>query len=147
MEATSLKSIVRAISFSLFIIYFWFGIQKFFPHVSPAEEIAGNTIQVLTFGFLSFKTGLMILAVWEVGIAFFILCCPTNRIVMGLTILHLIFTFTPFLFFPSLTLGDATGSLTLLGQYIVKNLLLICCVYFLYKVGPNLKGSLYKRTT
>lgn len=137
MEKTSLRHITTLLSFSLFVIYFWFGIQKFFPHVSPAEEIASKTIQALTFNLFSPKLGLLILAFWEVGISILVLCCPNNKYVLAAIFVHLIFTFSPFLLFPALTQGDVIGSLSLLGQYIVKNLILLVSVYTLYALGKE----------
>ena len=35
---------------SVGIVFMWFGILKFFPNISPAQDIATNTINKLTFG-------------------------------------------------------------------------------------------------
>ena len=32
------------------IVFFWFGVLKFFPALSPAEDLAGRTISALSFG-------------------------------------------------------------------------------------------------
>src|SRR3712207_2302913 len=32
------------------IVYFWFGLLKFFPGASPAEDLAARTIAQMTFG-------------------------------------------------------------------------------------------------
>src|SRR5262245_26391464 len=50
------------------VVFFWFGILKFFPGVSPAEELAGRTIETLTGGLVPAATALPILATWEVAI-------------------------------------------------------------------------------
>lgn len=139
MDQKNLKQLTRLLSVTLFVVYFWFGIQKFFPNVSPAEEIAFETIHKLTFGMMGKWWALNLLAIWEIGVAFLILFCSCNKFILFAVALHLIFTFTPFLFFPSLTLGEATGSLTLLGQYIVKNLVLLVAVYTLYLIGKEKK--------
>ncbi|RQW06070.1 hypothetical protein EH222_09245, partial [candidate division KSB1 bacterium] len=33
---------------SLGIVFFWFGVLKFFPGLSPAQDLAARTIEVLT---------------------------------------------------------------------------------------------------
>ena len=37
---------------SLGIVFFWFGFLKFFPGVSPAQELAIETISIMTFGLV-----------------------------------------------------------------------------------------------
>ncbi len=37
---------------SLGIVFLWFGVLKFFPELSPAEELATRTIEVLTLGIV-----------------------------------------------------------------------------------------------
>jgi uncharacterized membrane protein YphA (DoxX/SURF4 family) len=50
---------------SLGIVFMWFGILKFFPSVSPAEELATRTIDVLTRGLIPAAVSLPVLAGWE----------------------------------------------------------------------------------
>jgi hypothetical protein len=47
---------------------FWFGALKFFPGLSPAQDLAGRTIKTLSFGLLQPTVSLPILAAWEVVI-------------------------------------------------------------------------------
>jgi len=42
----------RLLAISIGLVYLWFGVLKFFPHLSPAEDLAKNTITVLTLGFI-----------------------------------------------------------------------------------------------
>ncbi len=37
---------------SLGIVFFWFGVLKFFPDLSPAQGLATRTISVLTLGLV-----------------------------------------------------------------------------------------------
>ena len=37
---------------SVGIVFFWFGFLKFFPGLSPAQDLATRTIDVLTFGLV-----------------------------------------------------------------------------------------------
>lgn len=37
---------------SLGIVFFWFGALKFFPGLSPAQDLAMRTIDILTFGLI-----------------------------------------------------------------------------------------------
>jgi hypothetical protein len=50
------NKINRSVNFlrrGLGFIYLWFGALKFFPHLSSAEHLAGATIEIMSFGYLS----------------------------------------------------------------------------------------------
>jgi hypothetical protein len=50
---------------SVGIVFFWFGVLKFFPGLSPAEDLAARTISSLTFGLVTPAVSLPVLATWE----------------------------------------------------------------------------------
>ncbi len=119
------------------IVYFWFGMLKFFPGVSPAEAIALDTISELTLGALSPEMSLVLLAIWETVIGVLLIFGLFNRTVLYLAIVHMVLTFTPFLFFPELTFTTAPFGLTLLGQYIIKNIVFLAIMVFLISKERN----------
>jgi uncharacterized membrane protein YkgB len=41
---------------SIGIVFFWFGILKFFPGLSPAQDLAIRTIDLLSFGLVQEKS-------------------------------------------------------------------------------------------
>ncbi len=113
------------------VIYLWFGMLKFFPGVSPAETIAMDTIHELTFGFIPPQLSLFLLAIWETALGVLLVGGFLSRFAYLLALLHMMFTFTPFLFFPDLTFTNAPFGLTLLGQYIMKNIVFLGLLVFL----------------
>src|SRR4029078_11661435 len=54
---------VRRISVG--IVFFWFGVVKFFPTLSPAEDLAARTIAALSFGIVKPAVSVRALAAWE----------------------------------------------------------------------------------
>lgn len=110
---------------SLGLIFIWFGVLKFFPGVSAAEVIAGRTIEKLTFGLILPSVSLPVLAVWECVIGLGLI----SKKWLGLTLLLLYFqmigTFLPLVFFPDETFAHSLFVPTLLGQYIIKNIVLL----------------------
>ena len=50
---------------SLGVVFFWFGFLKFFPDLSPAQDLAARTIEQLTFGLIGPELSIYLLAVWE----------------------------------------------------------------------------------
>lgn len=123
---------------SLGLIFIWFGILKFFPGVSAAEVIAGRTIEKLTFGIILPPVSLPLLAVWECIIGLGLI----SKKWLGLTLLLLYFqmagTFLPLVFFPDETFVRSLLIPTLLGQYIIKNIVLLSGGIV---IGATVKGG------
>ena len=123
---------------SIGLIFVWFGFLKFFPGVSPAEQLAGSTIEILSFGIVSAGIGLPILAVWEclIGVGMFV------RRYMRFTILMLyvqmIGTFSPVVLMPEVVFSAVPFALTMEGQYIVKNVVVIAAALV---IGATVRGG------
>ena len=115
------------------IVYIWFGILKFFPSLSPAEDIAINTIDALTMGLLSSKISIILLALWESVIGTMLLFNLWRKQAIIMAFIHMACTFTPLIFFPHLSFTEPF-CFTLLGQYIVKNIIIIGALYTVYKM-------------
>ena len=47
------------------VVFFWFGVLKFFPGLSPAQDLAIRMIDLLTFGLIPAGVSLMLLAASE----------------------------------------------------------------------------------
>lgn len=123
---------------SLGIIFFWFGVLKYFPGASEAETLAGRTILKLTFGHVPPAVSLPILATWECTIGLCFLSGRFVRVTLALLFLQLPGTFMPLVFFPSETWRHAPFVPTLLGQYILKNMALVCAGLL---VGATMRGG------
>jgi len=116
---------------SIGIIFFWFGILKFFEGLSPAEGIAFKTIDVLTFHLIPEKVIIYGLAAWEVLIGIGFLFNIFMRETLILLFLQMIGTFTPLFLFSSELFRVFPIALTLEGQYIVKNIVIVSAGIFL----------------
>src|SRR5438132_10939817 len=55
---------VRLLRISLGVVFFWFGFLKFFPGMSPAQDLASRTIELLTFGQVQARGSYYLLATW-----------------------------------------------------------------------------------
>ena len=123
--------------FSLGVIFVWFGALKLFPGLSPAEELVRNTIYFFDPDFF-----LPILAIWEVLIGIgFLIGLITNKF-QRLTILLLFFQMfgaaLPLVLLPEVCWSNFPFVLTLEGQYIVKNLVIIGSALVL---GATVRGG------
>lgn len=129
---------IKILRFSLGFIFLWFGVLKFFHGVSPAEMIAGRTISQLTFGLMKPSISLPVLALWECTIGLGLITGAWLRLTLILLYFQMAGTFLPLIFFPHETFSGSIFIPTLLGQYIIKNCVLISAGIVL---GANLQGS------
>jgi uncharacterized membrane protein YphA (DoxX/SURF4 family) len=102
------------------VVFFWFGILKFFPGLSPAEALVRNTIY-----FIDPDTFIPILAVWEALIGLGLITGRFMRITLLLLFLQMPGTALPLVLLPEVVWTVFPCGLTIEGQYIVKNLVLI----------------------
>lgn len=110
---------------SIGIIFLWFGVLKYFEGLSPAQDLAIRTIDTLSFGLIPENIIIYGLATWEVLIGIGLLFNIFIRETLLLLYLQMIGTFLPVFFFPSEVFKIFPYSLTLEGQYIFKNLVVI----------------------
>ncbi|MBN1769363.1 MAG: DUF417 family protein [Prolixibacteraceae bacterium] len=123
---------------SIGIVFFWFGILKYFEGLSPAEGIAVETIEVLTFHLIPEKIILYGLATWEVAIGIGLIFKLFMRETLLLLFLQMIGTFTPLFIFPGEVFHVFPISLTLEGQYIIKNIVIVSAGIVL---GATVRGE------
>ena len=114
------------------LVYLWFGALKFFPGLSPAEELAGKTVCALTLGLIPEGLCLFLLAVWEVAVGILLILNIQRKKVVLLTLVHMVFTFSPYLIFPEQSF-TVPFAFTLVGQYIFKNIIIIAALVMLYR--------------
>ena len=111
---------VTLLRYSLGIIYIWFGALKPLG-MSPAQELVENTV----YWFDDPRPFVPILGIWEVIIGITICIKPLIRVAIFLLLIQMPGTFLPLILFPDVCFTDFPFGLTLEGQYIVKNLIII----------------------
>lgn len=124
---------------ALGIVYLWFGSLKLFPNYSPAEQLAIDTINKLTFGILGDQFAILLLASMELAIGLFLVFNLFKKQVVLVALCHIACTFTPLFLFYDQSFNDSPMVLTLLGQYIVKNLVLASALFVILKEPDLIK--------
>lgn len=119
------KHSITLLRVSVGIVFFWFGVLKFFPSLSPAEDLAARTIETLTFGLMKENLSLPILAFWECAIGVGLISGKFLRMTLLLLFAQMSGTILPLFFFPDETFTKFPYAATLEGQYIIKNLVLV----------------------
>lgn len=139
-----MKKKLRALSLSIGFVYLLFGALKLVPNLSPAESIGSETASMLCGGIIAPSACIILLAVLEVLIGSLLMSQRTLKVGVLLAFFHMIMTFTPFLFFPELTFGGyETMAPSLLGQYIIKNIIIICALIVIYPVQNEMNNKHY----
>jgi uncharacterized membrane protein YphA (DoxX/SURF4 family) len=129
---------VRLLRISLGIVFFWFGVLKFFPGLSPAQTLATRTISVLTFGLIPPDVSIWILATWECVIGLGLVLGVFQRAILLLLFVQMLGTITPIVLFPHEVFTRIPYAPTLEGQYIIKNLVLISAGLV---IGATVRGG------
>jgi len=102
------------------IVFFWFGALKLAPGLSPAEELVRNTTY-----FVNPDWFLPVLAIWEMAIGLGLIINRFMRLTLLLLFLQMPGTALPLVMLPEAVWNVFPYGLTLEGQYIIKNLVLI----------------------
>jgi len=108
------------LQYSIAIVFVWFGALKVFG-ISPAQTLVENTV----YWFKDPEWFVVILGYWEVLIGLTMCIRPLVRVSILLLFLQMPGTFLPLVLLPGVCFTDFPFGLTLEGQYIVKNLVLI----------------------
>ncbi|SIS81074.1 DoxX protein [Zobellia uliginosa] len=135
-NTSSILNHFKKISFlqiSIAIVYLWFGVLKFFNDVSPAEELAKETITSLTFGLIPPNVSIVLLALLEVGIGTFLLFDLFRKQTVIVTLLHMVCTFSTLLLLNEASFTFSPFAPTLLGQYVIKNLIIVAALVSIYQ--------------
>jgi uncharacterized membrane protein YphA (DoxX/SURF4 family) len=129
---------ISILRISVGVIFFWFGFLKFFPGLSPAQELAAKTIDILTFELVPTKIALMTLATWECAVGLGLVFGVFLRVTLLLLWLQMIGAAAPLFLFPNESFTHIPYVPTLEGQYIIKNLVLVSAGLV---VGATVRGG------
>tara|TARA_Y100000310_G_scaffold225672_1_gene227725 strand:- start:18920 stop:19375 length:456 start_codon:yes stop_codon:yes gene_type:complete len=127
---------VSFLQYSLAMVFIWFGLLKPLG-LSPAQGLVANTVYWFDPSwFVPF------LGWWEVLIGVCFLFRPLIRLGIGLMALQMAGTLLPLVLLPEVVYGPVFGwTLTLEGQYIVKNVVLIAAAIV---VGSHVRDKVKK---
>jgi uncharacterized membrane protein YphA (DoxX/SURF4 family) len=123
---------------ALGVVFLWFGAIKLIPGLSPAESLAGRTIEDLSLGFVPASVAVPVLGVWESLIGLGLLTGTWMRLTLALLFAQMLGTLTPLVLYPSETFDIFPIAPTLEGQYIIKNGVLIAGAVIL---GATVRGG------
>jgi uncharacterized membrane protein YphA (DoxX/SURF4 family) len=127
------KNGLTLLRISVGVVFFWFGALKLIPGASPAETLVRETLPFLPMGLF-----LPVLAIWELTIGLGFITGKFLRFTILLMILQMIGAASPIILNPTAVFVDFPFVLSLEGQYIVKNTVLISAAF---AIGATVRGG------
>lgn len=124
---------ITVLRLALGIVFVWFGALKLFPGMSPAEDLVRATVP-----FLPGHLFLPFLGLWEIAIGLGFLTGRALRLTILLLFLQMPGTLAPVVLLPERVFALFPVGLTLEGQYIVKNTVLIAAALV---IGATVRGA------
>jgi uncharacterized membrane protein YphA (DoxX/SURF4 family) len=138
ITTTLAAAAIPLLRIALGAVFLWFGVLKFVPGLSPAQDLAARTIEVLTLGVIPPAVAVPVLAGWEVLIGLGLLTGRFLRATLAALAVQMLGTFTPLVLFPAETFTVFPIAPTLEGQYIIKNVVLVAAAMV---VGATVRGG------
>jgi uncharacterized membrane protein YkgB len=124
---------------SIGLVFFWFGALKLFPGASPAAALVVESWGFLeASGIMPMRLFMILLGLWEMLIGLGFITGQFLRVVILLMALQMIGAVSPVVLQPGAVWRDFPFVLTLEGQYIVKNVVLIAAAFV---IGGTVRGG------
>jgi len=127
---------IPALRISLAIVFIWFGILK------PLHLSAANDLVVKTVYWFNPNWFVPFLGYWEVLIGICLLYKPLIRFGIFIMLLQMVGTFLPLVLLPDIIYIKFPFVMTLEGQYIIKNLVLIAAAIV---IGSHVRDKEIKK--
>jgi hypothetical protein len=112
------------------LLYIWFGLLKVVG-TSPAEGLVTKLFNLTLEPYMGIQTFLVMLGLGEFAIGLLWLFPRSTKVAFWVMIAHMFTTFLPIIFLPNET-WQSFLTLTLTGQYIFKNVVLLSASWFIY---------------
>ncbi len=146
---------INILRISTGVIFFWFGLLKFFPGYSQDHDLAVRTIGLMSFKVIPPETAILIAASCECIIGIGLSLGLYMRAILLLLFMHMLCALIPLAAFHQ-EMFSRSFVPTLLGQYVIKNVILFSAGLVigatvrggavvaepdLYKITRNLQGN------
>ncbi len=115
------------------VVFVWFGALKLVPGLSPAEDLVVATVPLIPGEIF-----MPVLAIWEILIGLGFLTGRALRLTILLLFLQMPGTLSPIVLLPERVFTAFPFGLTLEGQYIFKNVVLIGAAIV---IGATVRGG------
>ena len=134
---------------SLGAVFFAFGLLKFFPGVSPAQDLVEHTTDILTLGLIPGPVALVAVAALECLIGLCLISAGAGcAVAIYLLSVQLIGILSPVVLLAARLFDGPHGAPTLEGQYVLKDVILVGAALVIAATvgGARLTRARWRRT-
>jgi putative oxidoreductase len=129
---------IAALRVVLGLLILAFGVLKFFPGVSPVEELTKMTTDKLSFGLVPGHVAIVVVAALETLIGLLLITGRLLRVAIYLLFGQLIGILAPLVLFTDRLFAGPHSAPTLEGQYVIKDLILVAAGFVVASTLPGL---------
>ncbi len=129
---------VRLLRIVVGLVFLGFGVLKFFPGVSPVEELTIKTTDALSFDLVPGGIAIVLIASLECIIGLLLISGRGLRIAVYLLAGQLIGILAPLVLFTGRLFDGPHHAPTLEGQYVVKDFILVAAGFVVASTLPGL---------
>lgn len=116
---------ISALRIAVGAVFLGFGILKYFPGVSPAENLATTTTHLLTFGLVPDGVSIVAIATLECFIGLALISGRLMRLAIWLLAIQFVGILSPIVLLPGRLFAGPENAPTLEGQYVLKDVILV----------------------
>ena len=133
---------ITMLRISLGLVIFGFGVLKYFPGVSPAENLVKTTMHVMTFGLVPSMgiVAMLVTATLECFIGLSLIIGRGLRATIYLLVFWVLGVLSPVVLLPQRLFSGPDYAPTLEGQYVLKDIIL-------FTASLVIATTLYRSTT
>ncbi len=129
---------IMVLRVSLGVVFLAFGVLKYFPGVSPAEELSKTTMEALTFDLVPGHVAIVFVATLECAIGLLLIAGRLLRVTVYLLTAELVGILAPLALFPGRLFAGPHNAPTLEGQYVLKDIVLVAAGFVVASTVPGL---------
>lgn len=107
------------------LVFFGFGVLKYFPGVSPAQNLTEATTHILFFGLVPGRVSMLFVATLECMIGLSLIAGRPMRVAIWLLGMEFVGILSPLVLLPARLFSGPHHAPTLEGQYVLKDIILV----------------------
>ncbi|MGI8715945.1 MAG: hypothetical protein ACR2NR_22750 [Solirubrobacteraceae bacterium] len=116
---------VAVLRIAVGLIFLGFGVLKYFPGVSPAQNITEATTHILFFGLVPGRVCMIFVATLECFIGASLIAGRPMRVALWLLAIEFVGILSPLVLLPARLFSGPHHAPTLEGQYVLKDIILV----------------------
>jgi len=129
---------IRLLRIVVGLVFLAFGLLKFFPDVSPVEELTIKTTDAMSFHLVPGHIAIVLVACSETIIGLLLIAGRWLRIAVYLLAGQLVGVLAPLILFTGRLFDGPHNAPTLEGQYVIKDLILVAAGLVVASTLPGL---------